>query len=85
MDYLSDFTQKHWIFCRTHTPRLKFLTPWEVVSEAMHFLSFSVHAQADVLLWLANASGVTNMINMDRADFAVYRTAKRQAFKNQFA
>ncbi len=37
------------------------------------------------LVWLANASEVTNIITIDRADFAVYRTAKRQAFKNIFA
>lgn len=115
-------------FFRTHAPRLKFLTTWEVVSEVMYFLDFSAHAQADFLLWLhtchtqgsmdiialaaadlpglsammrkyadrpmdladaslvwlANASGVTDIITIDRADFAVYRTHKRQAFKNIF-
>ena len=33
------------------------------------------------LVWLANASGVTNIITVDRADFAFYRTNKRKAFK----
>ena len=37
------------------------------------------------LVWLANVSGVTDIITIDRADFAVYRTAKRQSFKNVFA
>lgn len=121
--------QKALDFFRSHAPRLKFLTTWEVISEVMYFLDFSAHAQADFLLWLhtchsqgtmaiaslnvadlpglsatmrkyadrpmdladaslvwlANASGVTNIITIDRADFAVYRTAKRQAFKNIFA
>jgi uncharacterized protein len=36
------------------------------------------------LVWLANSSGVTNIITVDRADFAVYRTNKRKAFKNVF-
>jgi predicted nucleic acid-binding protein len=36
------------------------------------------------LVWLANATGVTDIITIDRADFAVYRTAKRKAFKNVF-
>lgn len=120
--------QKSFDFFRTHAPRLKFLTTWEVVSEVMYFLNFSAHAQADFLLWLhtchaqgsmdiaalnvadlpglaammrkyadrpmdladaslvwlANTTGVTHIITIDRADFAVYRTAKRQAFKNIF-
>ncbi len=37
------------------------------------------------LVWLANKTGVTDIITIDRADFAVYRTAKRKAFKNLFA
>ena len=36
------------------------------------------------LVWLANTCGVTDIITIDRADFAVYRTAKRKAFKNLF-
>lgn len=37
------------------------------------------------LMWLANSTGVTDIISVDRADFAVYRTNKRKAFKNVFA
>ncbi len=37
------------------------------------------------LVWLANTNGVTDIMTIDRADFAVYRTAKRQAFRNIFA
>ena len=36
------------------------------------------------LVWLANKTGVTDIITIDRADFAVYRTAKRKAFRNVF-
>lgn len=37
------------------------------------------------LVWLANDTGITDIITIDRADFAVYRTNKRKAFKNIFA
>ncbi len=37
------------------------------------------------LVWLAEKTGVTDIISIDRADFAVYRTSKRKAFKNRFA
>ncbi len=37
------------------------------------------------LVWLANNSEVTDIITVDRADFAVYRTNKRRAFKNVFS
>ena len=37
------------------------------------------------LVWLANKNGITDIITIDRADFAVYRTAKRKAFRNVFA
>ena len=36
------------------------------------------------LVWLANKTGVTDIITIDRADFAVYRTAGRKAFRNLF-
>lgn len=36
------------------------------------------------LVWLANSTGVTDIITVDRADFAVYRTNKRKAFRNVF-
>jgi uncharacterized protein len=36
------------------------------------------------LVWLANATGITDIITIDRADFAVYRTNKRKAFRNVF-
>jgi hypothetical protein len=36
------------------------------------------------LVWLANSTGVTDIVTIDRADFAVYRTNKRKAFKNVF-
>ena len=36
------------------------------------------------LVWLANKTGVTAIITIDRSDFAVYRTVKRKAFKNVF-
>jgi uncharacterized protein len=37
------------------------------------------------LVWLANDTGITDIITIDRADFSVYRTNKRKAFKNIFA
>jgi uncharacterized protein len=36
------------------------------------------------LVWLANSTGVTDIITVDRADFSIYRTNKRKAFKNVF-
>jgi len=36
------------------------------------------------LVWLANKTGVTDIITIDRADFAVYRTAGRKTFRNLF-
>ena len=36
------------------------------------------------LVWLANRTGVTDIITIDRADFGVYRTATRKAFRNLF-
>ena len=36
------------------------------------------------LVWLANQTGITDIITIDRADFAIYRTAKRKAFRNVF-
>ena len=36
------------------------------------------------LVWLANRSGVTDIIAIDRADFAVHRTANRKALRNLF-
>ena len=36
------------------------------------------------LVWLANKTDVTDIITVDRSDFAVYRTAKRRAFRNLF-
>ena len=37
------------------------------------------------LVWLAEKTGVTDIITIDRADFAVYRTSKRKSFKNHFS
>ena len=37
------------------------------------------------LVSLANSSGITDIITIDRSDFAVYRTDKRKAFRNLFA
>lgn len=36
------------------------------------------------LVWLANKTGVTDIITIDRADFSVYRTNKRKVFRNVF-
>ena len=36
------------------------------------------------LVWLANRINVTDIITIDRTDFAVYRTAKRKSFRNVF-
>jgi len=36
------------------------------------------------LVSLANSSGITDIITIDRADFSVYRTDKRRAFRNLF-
>ncbi len=115
-------------FFRVHGANLRILTTWEVVSEVMYFLDFSVAAQSDFLqwlhaghvkglltigalepvdlpglaalirkyadrpmdladaslVWLAEKTGVTDIITIDRADFAVYRTGKRKSFKNRF-
>jgi len=37
------------------------------------------------LVWLANSLNITDIITVDRANFAVYRTANRRAFRNLFA
>jgi uncharacterized protein len=37
------------------------------------------------LVWLANDTGITDIITVDRADFAIYRTDKRKPFKNIFS
>ena len=37
------------------------------------------------LVLLANKTGITDVITIDRSDFSVYRTAKRKAFRNLFA
>ena len=37
------------------------------------------------LVSLANSSGITDIITIDRSDFAVVRTDKRKAFRNLFA
>jgi uncharacterized protein len=36
------------------------------------------------LVHLANQIGITDIITIDRADFAVYRTVKRKGFRNVF-
>jgi uncharacterized protein len=36
------------------------------------------------LVWLANRTGVVEILTVDRSDFSVYRTNKRKAFKNLF-
>lgn len=36
------------------------------------------------LVWLANKSDITDIITVDRSDFAIYRTAKRKSFRNVF-
>lgn len=36
------------------------------------------------LVWLANKTDITDIITVDRADFAVYRTSKRKSFRNVF-
>ena len=36
------------------------------------------------LVWLANKTDITDIITMDRADFSVYRTNRRTAFRNVF-
>ena len=36
------------------------------------------------LVRLAEKTGVTDIIAIDRADFAMYRTSKRKSFKNRF-
>ena len=36
------------------------------------------------LVWLANNIGITDIITIDRADFAIYRTAKGKPFRNLF-
>lgn len=37
------------------------------------------------LVWLASRIGVTDIATIDRADFAVYRTIGRKAFRNVFS
>lgn len=34
------------------------------------------------LVWLANKTGITDIITVDRTDFAIYRTSKRKSFRN---
>ena len=36
------------------------------------------------LVWLAEKTGVTDIITIDGANFAVYRTSERKAFRNLF-
>ena len=36
------------------------------------------------LVWLANKTDITDIITVDRADFSLYRTNKRKAFRNVF-
>ena len=36
------------------------------------------------LVWLAKKIDITDIITIDRADFAVYRTRKRKVFHNVF-
>lgn len=36
------------------------------------------------LVWLSNKTDITDIITVDRADFAVYRTNKRKSFRNVF-
>ena len=36
------------------------------------------------LVWLANKTDITDIITVDRSDFAIYRTAKRKSFRNVF-
>lgn len=36
------------------------------------------------LVWLANKTGVTDIITIDRADFGVYRNVNRKSFRNLF-
>jgi uncharacterized protein len=36
------------------------------------------------LVWLANKTDIIDIVTIDRADFAVYRTRKRKAFRNVF-
>ena len=36
------------------------------------------------LVWLANKTDITEIITVDCADFAVYRTNKRKSFRNVF-
>lgn len=36
------------------------------------------------IVWLANKTDITDVITVDRADFAVYRTQKRKTFRNVF-
>ena len=37
------------------------------------------------LVMLANKTGITDIITIDRADFSVYRTVRRKAFRNVFS
>ena len=39
----------------------------------------------DSLVWLANKLDITDIITVERADFSVYRTAKRRSFRNLFS
>jgi predicted nucleic acid-binding protein len=36
------------------------------------------------LVLLANKTDITDIITVDRSDFAIYRTAKRKSFRNVF-
>jgi uncharacterized protein len=63
------------------------LTPAELPGLARLIRKYADHPMdlADAsLVWLANKNGITEIITIDRADFSVYRTAKRKAFRNLF-
>ena len=48
------------------------------------YLDRPMHLADASRVWLANKLDMTEIIAVDRANFAIYRTAKRRSFRNLF-
>jgi len=67
--------------------RIAALDPTELPGVSALVRKYADHpmdlADASLVL-LANKTGITDVITIDRADFSAYRTARRKAFRNLF-
>ncbi|OGA02230.1 MAG: hypothetical protein A3H35_15735 [Betaproteobacteria bacterium RIFCSPLOWO2_02_FULL_62_17] len=93
--YLLDFSAEaqasflDWIFDGSEQGLMKVasLAPEDLPGLAQLIRKYSDRPMdmADAsLVWLANKTGITDIITVDRADFSVYRTNRRKAFRNVF-